>query len=309
MTVTLDGSALRVDEVVRVARGLEDVRLADAILEMLDARRGDIERMVASGLPVYGVSTGFGSLATTFIAPDQRAALQRSLIRSHAAGVGEEVETEVVRAMMLCRLRTLCSGVTGVRSSTARAYADLLNSGLTPIVYEFGSLGCSGDHISVILLAGTPRSRASARADMPSGTRNSSRSTSPGVTLGSRSPAVTSEKSTRSSSSRRIMLRAFLTMVVHHFDGMRAVSPDEAKSPLIVDPDAVLTPPSARQSLQPLGRRHPQIVQPNGRIEHPKLPPHYGRDVGGKAFRHRATKDRCGALVPEAFYRRLLCEA
>ena len=74
-----------------------------------------------------------------------RKQLQRSLIRSHAAGSGPEVEREVVRAMMLLRLSTLASGRTGVRRETAQAYADLLSAGLTPVVYEYGSLGCSGD--------------------------------------------------------------------------------------------------------------------------------------------------------------------
>ncbi len=71
--------------------------------------------------------------------------MQRSLIRSHAAGTGAEVEREVIRAMMLLRLSTLTTGRTGVRTETAQAYADLLSAGLTPVVYEYGSLGCSGD--------------------------------------------------------------------------------------------------------------------------------------------------------------------
>ncbi|MFE4851547.1 histidine ammonia-lyase, partial [Streptomyces sp. NPDC056689] len=71
--------------------------------------------------------------------------LQRSLVRSHAAGSGAEVEREVVRALMLLRLSTLATGRTGVRPDTAQAYADLLNAGITPVVHEYGSLGCSGD--------------------------------------------------------------------------------------------------------------------------------------------------------------------
>ncbi len=145
MTVTLDGTTLTIDDVVRVARGLEEVRVDDKVLDRLAACRRGIDALVDSDVPVYGVSTGFGSLATTYIAPNDRAGLQRSLLRSHAAGAGGEVEDEVVRAMMLCRLRTLCTGVTGVRASTAQAYADLLNARITPVVLEFGSLGCSGD--------------------------------------------------------------------------------------------------------------------------------------------------------------------
>ncbi len=94
---------------------------------------------------MYGVSTGFGALATKYIEPSMRAQLQRSLIRSHAAGTGPCVETEVVRALMLLRLSTLASGRTGVRLSTARAYVNLLNARISPCVPEYGSLGCSGD--------------------------------------------------------------------------------------------------------------------------------------------------------------------
>jgi histidine ammonia-lyase len=114
-------------------------------LARLERQRSAIDKLVEGGTPIYGLSTGFGSLATTFISPDQRRDLQRSLIRSHAAGVGAEVETEVVRAMMVSRLTNLCSGVSGVRPSTAVAYAALLNAQIAPVVHEFGSLGCSGD--------------------------------------------------------------------------------------------------------------------------------------------------------------------
>ncbi|MEP7018449.1 MAG: histidine ammonia-lyase, partial [Actinomycetota bacterium] len=95
--------------------------------------------------PHYGVSTGFGALATKHIAPEMRAQLQRSLVRSHAAGSGPEVEREVIRALMLLRLSTLCTGRTGVREETATAYAAMLNARITPVVHEYGSLGCSGD--------------------------------------------------------------------------------------------------------------------------------------------------------------------
>ena len=76
---------------------------------------------------------------------ERRAQLQRSLVRSHAAGSGQEVEPEVVRAMMLLRLSTLATGRTGVRIEVARAYAAMLSAGISPVVREYGSLGCSGD--------------------------------------------------------------------------------------------------------------------------------------------------------------------
>ena len=107
--------------------------------------RAIVDALAGDTSPHYGISTGFGALATTSIAPARRAALQASLIRSHAAGTGTPVETEVVRAMMLLRLSTLATGRTGIRPATAEAYAALLNAGITPIVPEYGSLGCSGD--------------------------------------------------------------------------------------------------------------------------------------------------------------------
>ena len=169
MTVVVSESPMSRAQLIGVARGLEDVVIDDAVLERLSRQRDAIDALVESGTPVYGLSTGFGSLATTFISPEDRRDLQRSLIRSHAAGVGAEVETEVVRAMMVSRLTNLCSGVAGVRPSTALAYAALLNAGITPVVHEFGSLGCSGDlaplaHVALALMGeGDVRDRGGTR--------------------------------------------------------------------------------------------------------------------------------------------------
>lgn len=145
MTVIVGTGPVSFDDVVAVARADEAVALADEARKEIEGSRRHIEALAADATPVYGVSTGFGALATRHIPQDMRTALQRSLIRSHAAGSGAEVEREVVRAMMLLRLSTLASGRTGVRPETAQAYADLLSAGLTPVVYEYGSLGCSGD--------------------------------------------------------------------------------------------------------------------------------------------------------------------
>ena len=147
MTVVLGVEPMTRAQLLAVARKFETLVLDDQVLARLVAQRAAIDAMVSSGTPVYGLSTGFGSLATTFISPDQRRDLQRSLIRSHAAGVGPEVETEVVRAMMVSRLTNVCSGVSGVRPSTAQAYLGLLNAGITPVVHEYGSLGLSLIHI------------------------------------------------------------------------------------------------------------------------------------------------------------------
>ncbi len=145
MTVIVGVGPVSVDDVVAVARGGRAVELSDEAVAAVEASRAHIEALAANPAPVYGVSTGFGALATRHIPPEMRKQLQRSLIRSHAAGSGSEVEREVIRAMMLLRLSTLASGRTGVRRETAQAYADLLSAGLTPVVYEYGSLGCSGD--------------------------------------------------------------------------------------------------------------------------------------------------------------------
>nr|WP_202798059.1 histidine ammonia-lyase [Serinicoccus profundi] len=132
-------------EVVAVARHGATVTLAEEAVEGIAATRRIIEDLANDTQPHYGISTGFGALATTSIPPEKRAQLQRSLVRSHAAGSGAEVEREVTRALMLLRLSTLATGRTGVRVETAQAYAALLNAGITPVVREHGSLGCSGD--------------------------------------------------------------------------------------------------------------------------------------------------------------------
>lgn len=111
----------------------------------LAAAREIVDALAAKPEPVYGVSTGFGALASRDISPELRAQLQRNIVRSHAAGMGPRVEREVVRALMFLRLKTVCSGHTGVRPEVAQTMADILNAGITPVVHEFGSLGCSGD--------------------------------------------------------------------------------------------------------------------------------------------------------------------
>jgi len=143
--VTLGPERLTPDDVVAVARRGARVEISDAALEAVAHSRAHVERLAESGEPVYGVSTGFGALATRYIEPSARKQLQRSLVRSHAAGSGPAVEPEVVRALMLLRLSTLCAGYSGVRPETVCAYAALLNADLTPVVPEYGSLGCSGD--------------------------------------------------------------------------------------------------------------------------------------------------------------------
>ncbi|PWB96366.1 histidine ammonia-lyase [Salinibacterium hongtaonis] len=132
-------------QVVAIARDGARVRITDEALDGMSATRHIIDSLADDTTAHYGVSTGFGALATTYISPELRVQLQRSLVRSHAASSGPAVEIEVVRGTMALRLATLATGRTGVRPIVAQRYAALLNAAITPIVGEYGSLGCSGD--------------------------------------------------------------------------------------------------------------------------------------------------------------------
>ena len=144
-------------DVVAIARDSAKVVISKESLAAMQKSRDHVEALAASDTPVYGISTGFGALANRHVSTDLRTQLQRSLIRSHAAGVGAPVEVEVVRALMALRLKTLASGRTGVRPVVAETMAAILNAGITPLVREFGSLGCSGDlaplaHCALVLM-------------------------------------------------------------------------------------------------------------------------------------------------------------
>ena len=143
--VTVGVGPLSFADVVSVARHGAGVELGDDAVAAIGAARASVEVLAAAATPSYGISTGFGALATRHIPTEMRAQLQRSLIRSHAAGSGPEVEREVTRALMLLRLSTLATGRTGIRLETARTMAGMLTHGVTPVVHEYGSLGCSGD--------------------------------------------------------------------------------------------------------------------------------------------------------------------
>lgn len=157
MTVTVQPTGVTPADVLAVARGDARVEIAPETVSAMATSREIVDNIEASGKPVYGVSTGFGALANTSIAPDRRAELQHALIRSHAAGIGAPMPREVVRAMMLLRLRSLALGRSGVRPVLAQGLADLLNHDITPWVPEHGSLGASGDlaplaHCAMVLL-------------------------------------------------------------------------------------------------------------------------------------------------------------
>jgi histidine ammonia-lyase len=152
----IDGPGVGVADVVAVARRFEPVELTEAARERMRLSRRVVARL-AEGEPAYGVSTGFGALATVAIPAERRAALQVALVRSHAAGMGDPVETEVVRAMTMLRARTLAMGLSGARPEAAQALVDLVNHRIHPVVREHGSLGASGDlaplaHVALALI-------------------------------------------------------------------------------------------------------------------------------------------------------------
>ena len=144
-TVVVRGAGLTPAEVLAVARGGAPVELAAEAVAAMARSRARVEALAASERPVYGVSTGFGLLANAHVPAEQRSALQHGILRSHAAGVGPPMPAEVVRAMLLLRLRTLAMGFSGVRTELGQAMAALLNAGITPLVPMHGSLGASGD--------------------------------------------------------------------------------------------------------------------------------------------------------------------
>ncbi len=144
-TVVLGTTGTTPADVLAVARHNARVELSPEAITALAKAREIVDALAAKPEPVYGVSTGFGALASRHISTELRGRLQRNIVRSHAAGMGPHVEREVVRALMFLRLKTVCSGHTGVRPEVAQTMADLLNAGITPVVHEYGSLGCSGD--------------------------------------------------------------------------------------------------------------------------------------------------------------------
>jgi histidine ammonia-lyase len=145
MRVVLDGSSLTIDEVAAVAYGDADVVIGDELDKRMQPARELVERVIRDDETVYGITTGFGALANTRIPTDRAAEMQVDLLRSHASGVGPLLDAPVVRAMLLCRARTLAQGHSGVRAVIVRALIDLLNNDILPAVPSQGSVGASGD--------------------------------------------------------------------------------------------------------------------------------------------------------------------
>jgi len=143
--VKLDQSALSIDDVVRVAREGGRVEVSPKSITAMKKSRAVVERALKDGDAHYGINTGFGSLSKQRIGEADLAALQRNLVRSHAAGVGEPLPLDVVRSMMLLLAASLARGLSGVRPVVCETIVAMLNKGVTPVVPGIGSVGASGD--------------------------------------------------------------------------------------------------------------------------------------------------------------------
>ena len=155
--IHLDGHSLTLDALVAIADGREPVAVAPAAAARIRAARAVVDRHAHGDEPVYGINTGFGSFAEVKIAPDALEALQRNLVRSHAAGVGQPLAVREVRAAMALRANVLAKGYSGIRLETLQALIALLNAGVHPLVPSRGSVGASGDlaplaHIALVLI-------------------------------------------------------------------------------------------------------------------------------------------------------------
>ncbi len=153
----LDGRTLSIRDVLAVADMRETVTLASSARERMCTTRAVVDRAVEASVPVYGINTGFGKLSEVTIPNDQLAALQRNLVRSHAAGVGDPLPEREVRAMMLLRANVLATGFAGARVEVVDALLGMLNAGVWPVVPEQGSVGASGDlaplaHLALTLI-------------------------------------------------------------------------------------------------------------------------------------------------------------
>src|SRR5690554_5551203 len=155
--IIIDGESLRLEDFIKVARYGAKVNLSkDAEIKINKARKL-VEKMVEESRVVYGITTGFGKFSDVVINCKETMDLQRNLIISHSCGVGNPLDEEIVRGIMLLRANALAKGYSGIRLSTVKTLLDMLNKGVHPIIPEKGSLGASGDlaplaHMVLVML-------------------------------------------------------------------------------------------------------------------------------------------------------------
>src|SRR5687768_4133990 len=155
--ILLDGHSLTIEDLVAIAHGGARVGIADAAVAQVRRAREIVDGHAAGTAPVYGINTGFGSLAEVAIARDKLGELQVNLLRSHASGVGDPLPVPAVRATMALRANVLAKGFSGIRLETLQALVDALNKDVHPRVPSRGSVGASGDlaplaHLALVLI-------------------------------------------------------------------------------------------------------------------------------------------------------------
>ncbi|MBM3322180.1 aromatic amino acid lyase [candidate division WOR-3 bacterium] len=145
MAIVLDGKNLTIEDMVRVARNREPVQLSVAAKERINRCRRFIEEKVKARAVMYGITTGIGELSETILSPEQTEQFQRYIVYSHSAGCGVPLPEEVVRAGICSRINVLSIGHSGIRLAVVECMVDMLNKGVTPVVYDKGSVGACGD--------------------------------------------------------------------------------------------------------------------------------------------------------------------
>jgi len=144
-TVSLNGSSLTIKDVLDAGEGSAVFEIDESAVLAMTESRSAVKRILEKGEVVYGINTGFGALSSVTIEHDQLEQLQYNLIRSHACGVGDAMESEHVLMMMVIRANTLCIGHSGCRPEVVELLVRMINEGIAPIVPRIGSLGASGD--------------------------------------------------------------------------------------------------------------------------------------------------------------------
>ncbi len=154
--ITIDGNSLTINDVIKVCKGFEKVSLAPSSEKGICASRLFVEEALKENKVIYGITTGFGVLANTYIPPEKSEILQENIIRSHATGVGAPFEEDVVRGIILLRANALAKGYSGVRVEVITVLLELLNKKIYPYIPSQGSVGASGDlaplaHLALVL--------------------------------------------------------------------------------------------------------------------------------------------------------------
>ena len=155
--IVIDGETLKLEEILQIAQGAAQVELSPAAIERVIRSRALVDAVSEADEPVYGINTGFGTLAEVRVDKRDLRELQRNLLLSHASGVGAPLSLPEARALLLLRINVLAKGYSGIQLPTLQLAVEMLNRGVIPVVPERGSVGASGDlaplaHLALALI-------------------------------------------------------------------------------------------------------------------------------------------------------------